>query len=224
MKRGVTEDDAYSIITELVSVLSFNWDACFYVECGFQQKIPSFKWANMRQSCAQNRQVNAYEIRENFNHVHPFKDNEVKLARLYRIAKGAKDIYSKILFYWHILDIDNNACDIINSYHGKVDNTSVDIDHIMSNPYMLNGPRTNDQFNDNLGYYLQECVRNSIAHIERQSCRDGRSLKIDLLGEIRHLDCVSRVLKEFARYKLDFDCGVINRHDDPEYLRYFNPD
>jgi hypothetical protein len=71
---------------------------------------------------------------------------------------------------------------------------------------------------ENLGQYVKEGIRNSIAHIIRTP-KDALSITIDSFSEVRHLGHVKFILNEIARYRL-YEDFALKEMADAEICRY----
>ena len=88
MGLKMREEEAFDLITELLSALSFSWNAAFHTEGGFINMIREFNWENITCSASGNRQIVANELRDDFIFIPPIRTREeIKLVRLYRHAK-----------------------------------------------------------------------------------------------------------------------------------------
>ena len=198
--KKMREEEAFSLITDLLSTLSFNWNAVFHTDGGFINTIHQFDWENITCSASGIRQITANQPRDDFINICPLDTGkETTLARLYRTAKSSRNIYSQILFFWHCLEYSNDGKSIalIDKYVKDIKNVSVtdDIEQIMENPILYKENISQQTF----GNYIQGCIRNAIAHIERKPNTEGRSITLDSLKELRHLSQVKDVLQYFAR-------------------------
>ena len=228
----LNEEQAFSLIMELLSSLSFGLNAVFDSEGGNINHLEKFDWKTVACSTVGNRRVLRVQSMEDFVYVRPLKsDKEIMLARLYRTALACNDIYSQILFFWHCLcysKIEENKIDeskvvgLINRYHQNIpkemDINKGDIEFILKEPFFSK----NYDSVLTIGEYIQKGIRHSIAHIVRDIKHNEKGLEIDSLQELRHLHKVKNILKAMSRYRMEYDLEM-KRPDDSNYFTYFIP-
>ncbi|MFQ5859683.1 MAG: methylamine utilization protein MauJ [Anaerolineae bacterium] len=163
---------------------------------------------------------------DEFYYVPPLRNVEdATLARLYREARSSNNVYLGLLFYWHSLVYpstdDRAAVDYINRLWKRPPRErsciSDSIERILQKPLFSPTHATPVS----LGDYLREGIRNSIAHIVRNR-PNSRSLQLDLLSELRHLNDAKDVLHYCSRHRLKNERGMNEPHD-LEIFRYFSP-
>lgn len=218
MNRRMTGEDAFSSITEFLSALSYSWSALFDTDGGFINNIRDFSWENFNNSAAGNRKISQCESREDFILIHPLQ-NEVQtnLARLYRMAMISSPVYSKILFLWHCLCYPEKDEREISKNIKPTSENNFHIENILKNPLLHKHGKEIE-----IGSYIYDCVRHSIAHINRNKNAIGKSLSLDSLQEIQHLSEVSDLLHTLVRKKMQSEY-CMNLADDPNYICYFLP-
>jgi len=129
------------------------------------------------------------------------------LLRLFRHANTVNDPFTQVLFYWHTLVypstseqeavrfVTDNA-PALNIDLGSYRQEALDTRHFDS-----------AQRSQDFGTYIQQGVRNSIAHIVRN--RTGyESLDMDNLKQTWHVHYVSDVLEKLCRFKLEKESGI----------------
>ena len=146
-------------------------------------------------------------------------ERQITLARLYRIANSANDIYMKILFYWHCLvypnQKENDAINFLNDLHPQ--NIPRDMKLL---PETLECILEDNHFKSKgkqLGNYIQKEIRHAIAHIKREK-NEYTELELDNIQQIRHLNTILKVLKATARYRLLYLERIIDNTDISEYF------
>lgn len=183
---GLCEERAFFLITELLSSLSFGLDAIFETNSGFINHIEKIDWKNMKNSTAGKRLIQATERIDDFIQFASLKnDTQVQLARLYRVAKSANNIYAQILFFWHCLCYntgveESKTAEKINCLTETIpQNLKVspqDVEKIKKNKCLAENEKDAKNEHDKLGNYIHQCVRHSIAHIERDLKKIGKTL------------------------------------------------
>jgi hypothetical protein len=219
-------DDIYSLMTEFLSAFAFVADAEIIPEPGASTELNS-TLARYTGGYSASRSVPIRERMNEFHYIPPIHNEEqATLLRLYRQARSSRNIYLRILFYWHSLVFpskdDLSAVDFVDklccNLPERLKYISEQIDRIMDAPLF----RPPDTEIESLGDYIRDGVRNSIAHIVRD--RPGtQNIRLDLHSELRHLNDISRVLHQFSRFRLENDFDINGPHD-PEIFRYFDPE
>jgi hypothetical protein len=220
MDARMKDDTAFKLVSEFLSALSYSWDVLFDLDNFLINKIENFAWENFNNSSAGKRKIAVNESREDFLSIHPLQgDKEIMLARLYRIAKVSRPIYSQILFWWHCICYPNQdegqvAKELDQEY---LNDDSEVIKNIMENPTLSH---ENSKSLKGIGSYIYKSVRHAIAHIQRRP--SAKSLSIDSLEELSHLYQVSSFMCKIVQQKMQEKYGM-NKPDDKRYISYFNP-
>jgi len=148
-----------------------------------------------------------------------------ELLRLYTTADANPDIYFKILFFWHTIvypgqnDWEHGAKYI----NDNIDNLPK---YLQSSVQDFKKEILTGKFgkvkDDNIGNYIKSKIRDSIAHIVRDS-GDNVSLVLDDVDQTQHLHAVATLLEHIAKYKLDNDYHL--KENAPITIcRLYNPD
>ena len=148
-----------------------------------------------------------------------------KSVRLYRQARSCINVYSQLLFFWHTLvypsQNDKDAQDYIQSFidsqHSEYGYVYDDIDSLIE----YTNKNKERAFDKNLsrqdfGRYIREDVRHAIAHIVRKW---GRSLEIDNMSQRAHIGTINRILRYISRHKIQKEHGL--SLDKPHGTDYF---
>ena len=214
--KGKSQGDMYELMTEFLSALAFDRDAKIIVHSGLcaHVDLPLNK-VNIRYS--QKRSVNVEETMSDFYYIPPLRTkDQIQLARLYRQANSANNIYLKVLFYWHILVYpstdESAAVDFLDSLEH---NLPTDITYmndtltaIISKKIFLTAGKPNPS----LGNYIKDSIRHSIAHIVREE-NYGVSLKIDSWEQESHLTNIADFLQKAAKHRLTTNFNMHEAHD-----------
>jgi hypothetical protein len=79
--------------------------------------------------------------------------------------------------------------------------------------------RNHPRFKGNLGQYIHQDVKHSLSHIVRNN--KGKSVELDNLAEINHLNAVCSILEEIACYRMQRDFKMDEPHN-LDVFRYCN--
>jgi len=123
--KGDNEQECYSLITEFLSSLSLSMDAIFIPEPRGIIHLNTPNWSRVNNRCGNQRSIVAYREHKEFYPIYPLKDEEqIQLARLYRISNSSMDIYLKVLFFWQALYYPNtserSAVDYLNNIENNI--------------------------------------------------------------------------------------------------------
>jgi len=144
-------------------------------------------------------------------------EEKANLLRLYTDARSNDSVYFKILFYWHTIVYpstnDWDGAKYINQY---IESNPLEQYHsniLSKSPF--------GTFDGDLGKFIKDNIRHSIAHI----CRTGNSvsLSLDCVEQEESLFIVSHILGQVARYKLENDYNLLI-NTPGSVCSYFNPD
>lgn len=147
---------------------------------------------------------------------------QYELMRLFCVAFNDTNIYSRILFFWHVLTFssqkpeandkfanDKMAAKYVNDNYEKItlklSDSNIPDRHLKDclNERIL--MREEDQ-NIKIGEYIKTNVRNAIAHIPRHTNKPD--IIIDDLRQMRHLAAIAWLLEKTARIRLENECAL----------------
>lgn len=209
----------FSLVYELCSAICFASDVKIRLGDGLiNHTVESAVFTSMNHRMNEPRVVPIGEVRPFIPYIALIRnDEQASLLRLFRHAMSADDAYSRLLFFWHTLVYPNQtetaAVAYINSNIARLPDHQVPhLEAIRGRPLFTSAP-VND-----LGSYIRQGIRHSIAHI----VRDGntyRSLEMDNIHEMRHVYSASVILQELCRLRLTEDFGI-ELGNDPTILRF----
>ncbi|MBA7664383.1 hypothetical protein ES703_72444 [subsurface metagenome] len=228
--------DAYKLLTEFLSLWSFERDEIVMPCCTFENGtlFPDEKSALKVNMIVQARvKVPKTTTCPTIVYLPKIEtDIQDKVVRLYRQARSCVNVYSQLLFFWHALvypsQNDKDAQDYIQSFidsqHSEYGYVYSDIDWLIKYKKKHGkGALSENLSKDNFGEYVREDVRNAIAHIVRKW---GASLDIDNIDQQAHIGSIGKILRYISRYKIRYTHSL--SLDKPHGMDYFmtlkNPD
>ncbi|MBX7146829.1 MAG: hypothetical protein K1X44_05930 [Alphaproteobacteria bacterium] len=209
-------DKCYKIITQFLSALALADNYKILPEPGQYQILNSSLREYKGGYSTSYRLISVEEKVNDLCEVVIIKnDDQVALSSLYRQALANHNVYSKFLFFWHSLvypfEDDNRAVDYINNtIHILFLDDQQKISQILNNPLFTTKKV-------NFGKYVKQSVRHAISHIIRYN--NKKSLELDCLSEIQHINIINKILKKLSKHRLE-NCFDLNK----KYLLNFKYD
>jgi hypothetical protein len=225
--KGSSQPQMFELMTEFLSAFTFANNAQVVVHSGINSQVDA-KLNNVNIRFSVKRSINPSEPMDDFYKIALLNTPEqIQLARLYREANSSNNIYLQILFFWHCVVYpskdDNEAVDYIDNLVGnwppELEYMRERIKRITSNKIFLSDSKNKDV---NIGKYVKDSIRHSIAHIVRKSDADV-NLRLDSWEQLRHLHDVEAFLRCVARYRLENEY-TMKASNDTEIFRYINED
>ncbi|PKL47446.1 MAG: hypothetical protein CVV39_05770 [Planctomycetes bacterium HGW-Planctomycetes-1] len=228
--------NAYKLLTEFLSLWSFETDEIVMPCCGIESgtPFPDEKSALKANIIAQDRVKVPNDTTYPTIVYLPKIETEVqdKAVRLYRVARSCINVYSQLLFFWHTLvypsQNDNDAQGYIQKF---VDSKISGYEHVYQDiDWLIEFTNKNKEkaFGINLnrqdfGEYIRENVRNAIAHIVRAR---GKDLEIDNMNQLSHIGTISRILRDISRYKIQYthNLSLDKPHGQDYFMILENPE
>ena len=168
---GTSEEECYRHLTEFLSAFAFSSDARLIPDPGMSTNL-SCSIADFKGSYGARREIPVDQVMDQFWLIPPImNEDQATLARLYREARAASNNYLGALFFWHALVFpskdDRAAVEYIDKLTAsppeELQFNGDSIERVQQNPIFAPGA---GPLGD-IGAYLREGVRNSIAHIVR---------------------------------------------------------
>lgn len=227
-----SSNKAYEIVTELLSLWSFEQDEPVIPGIGMLAGTPFSTEASalVANIITQNRvRVPKTTTCDTIFYL-PKIETEVQnnIVRLYRHARSCIDTYSQVLFFWHTLvypsKSDSDASRYIQQFtSNKIDgygHVYEDIGRVLKDKI---GAFSEGLCESNFGEYIRKNVRHAIAHIVRYQ---DRSLEIDNIDQVAHINIISRILHYIARYKIQNEHGLSSKkpHGQDYFMTLKKPD
>ncbi|MER8865513.1 hypothetical protein NKI19_17610 [Mesorhizobium sp. M0751] len=216
LRRGnhVEANEAYRLLAELLSVISFERDCRIILSSGVIAHGHGFDLEKFSGGYTERRSIPVSELSDEIYFIPPVRNEaQSDVVRLYREARSSNSIYLEILFYWHILsypETDNQkAIQYVDSYLNHQHYVGGELARIASDPMMLKDKKDFMSF----GFYVDKAIQNSIAHFIRNPTRNEKGIDLDNFNQIKHFNDVCRVLKMASRYRIEKEFGLDEPHD-----------
>lgn len=223
---GSTNDHCYDVLTEFLSAFAFGADSKMIPSPGISTDL-EISLAKYRGGYGERRRIPTEEVMDEFGYVPPLRTLEqIMLSRLYREARSAHSVYMGILFFWHTLVYPDKSDavaesllnEVAKSLPANLSHLEDEIERIQASQLFTPVPATEFE----LGTYLRNGIRHSIAHIVRAG-ENTRDVSVDLHSELRHLSDVELVLRYISRHHLVKHWDMKKPHD-LSVFRYLDDD
>ncbi|NGN40489.1 hypothetical protein G6N74_05380 [Mesorhizobium sp. CGMCC 1.15528] len=196
-------NEAYRLLAELLSVISFERDCKVILSSGVIAHGTHFDLEKVSGGYVERRSIPVSELSDEFYYIPPVRNSEQSdIVRIYREARSSSSLYLNILFYWHSLSYPHTknayAIEYVDRYLNHPSYLGDSIGRIVENPMML---RNKSDF-VSFGHYVENAVRHSIAHFIRYPLSKEKGLDLDNFDQIQHLHDVRDVLKQASRNRI----------------------
>lgn len=228
------KEDAYDLISELMSVFSFAKDKAFIID-SFSSGSDQFRGelAHREPGAIRRRMMqvdfenNAFAGDLGITAYCPKVETEDQsnLVRLYRLGRNEEyvNFISSFLFYYHIIDFpcdaypykekESVACKFINDFckknHDKCHETL--INNVNMNRVFEKYSENKSMKDDRLGAHIKNKVRHSVGHIIREEKHGAHGLIIDSFEQNDHFYHLKELMRSIVRDKLENHHGFSKR-------------
>lgn len=220
-KLGITAQ--YKIVTEFLSAFAFSHDIMVDPVPGMTNHA-NLNLRDFEGGFSALKKIPYQESFEDFYYIaHVDNEDKSEVLRLYREAQVSNSVYLKILFYWHIMEYKNSgekgAIEYINDFlQNNSDGQYLQTDVAGVNENKIFDP--SNTFSD-LGTYIHQGIRHSIAHIERKPTT-AKNLFMDDILEIRHLNQIVNILEIVSRNKI-IEFHHVEENSPLNVFTYYDP-